>query len=278
MFERFSDDVRRVMVLCQDEARKLSHNVIAPHHIALGLLRLEEERRDGPLTLSGVDLASLRQSIEAEAGRGMPTGLPGVSPPFTPESKKVMEESLREALQLGHNWIGPEHQLLALIKGGIPSALAEMIPMEPALEMVREHFRRTESQRPLRSRTRPRLRGFVEVMRSAISGSAPGTPAGSQHILLALVARQDTLAGQILAELGVTKAKVQELIETMDTKGTLDEAPDAQVEVRVGGRTVTVSKIALSDTISILRKKDPQGAADLAMLLERDDPEPDADA
>lgn len=265
------------MVLCQEEARKLGHNVIAPHHLALGLLRLEEERGGGALTLSGVDLPGLRESIETEAGHRMPTGLPGVAPPFTPETKRVLSDALKEALQVGDNFIGPGHQLLALIKAGVPVALAEHVQIEQALQVVREDKRTHELDRPPLGRGAKRVRGFVEVMKSAISRPAPGTPAGSQHILLTLVARQDTLAGRILAELGVTEEKVRELIETIGTKGTLDEPPDAGVELRLGERTVTVSKLALGEAISILRKKDPQGAAELAVLLEQDDPETDAD-
>ena len=238
--ERFTTDARRVMVLCQDEAQKLRHNVLTPHHLALALMRLEEERDSGPLVF-GVDRLALRQAIEAEAGDPMPTG-PAGAPPFTPESKRLLGDALKEALQIGDNFIAPGHLLLALIKAGTPTALAEWVPVHEALQVVREQ--RNEAAAEMSGvgsrRTMHRLPGFVEVLRSAISRSARGTPAGSQHILLTLVARQDTLAGRILAELGVTEDKVRELIDKIGPEGTLDEPPRPDYEVRIGEHSLRI--------------------------------------
>ena len=267
------------MVLCQSEAQLLEHNEIAPHHLALGLLRLEAERGTGPFGHLEIDPDVLAEAVRAEAVDFIPAGPRLTSPPFTPQTKRVLEYSLKEALQMGHNFIGPGHILLGLVRIRQPAALVGQLELESGRAAIREYYRLSpDSERSTGGRSRTRVRGFVEVMRSAISGSAPGKPAGSQHILLTLVARQDTLAGRILAELGVTEEKVRELIDSIGTEGTLDEPPDAQVEVRLGDRRVSVSKLALTDAVSILRKKDPQGAADLAALLDDDDAETDPDA
>ena len=200
----------------------------------------------------------------------MPTGPPGVSPPFTPESKRVLGDALKEALQIGDNFIGPGHQLLALIKSGTPATLARHLSIDQALQAVREHHRTDEADRPpsARSRTGPRLRGFVEVMKAAMARSTPVTPAGSQHILLTLVSRRDTLAGKILAELGVTEEKVRELIETIGTEGTLDEAPPPEVEFRVGGRSLGTVRIEPIDLLAAIEKADPEAAERMRGAIE----------
>ena len=117
MFERFSDRGRRVVVLAQDEARRLDHNYIGTEHILLGLLNEGRGVAARALESLGISLEVVRQQVEEIIGRGQ-----GPSPsghiPFTPRAKKVLELSLREALQLGHTYIGTEHILLGLIREG----------------------------------------------------------------------------------------------------------------------------------------------------------------
>jgi ATP-dependent Clp protease ATP-binding subunit ClpC len=116
MFERFTDRARRVVVLAQEEARDLGHNYIGTEHILLGLLREREGVAARALESLGISLDVARQRVEEiiGTGGGMPTG----HIPFTPRAKKVLELSLREALQLGHNYIGTEHILLGLVREG----------------------------------------------------------------------------------------------------------------------------------------------------------------
>src|SRR5881394_3740067 len=106
MFERFTDRARRVVVLAQEEARMLNHNYIGTEHILLGLIHEGEG-------VAAKALESLGISLEG-VGQQAPSG----HIPFTPRAKKVLELSLREALQLGHNYIGTEHILLGLIREG----------------------------------------------------------------------------------------------------------------------------------------------------------------
>jgi ATP-dependent Clp protease ATP-binding subunit ClpA len=116
MFERFTDRARRVVVLSQEEARKLNHNYIGTEHLLLGLVHEGEGVAAKALESLGVDLTSVRDRVKEIIGQG---GSPASGHiPFTPRAKKVMELSLREALQLGHNYIGTEHILLALIREG----------------------------------------------------------------------------------------------------------------------------------------------------------------
>ena len=116
MFERFTDRARRVVVLAQEEARLLDHNYIGTEHLLLGLISEEEGVAAKALESLGVSLEAARRQVRDVIGQGQvaPTG----HIPFTPRAKKVLELSFREALQLGHNYIGTEHLLLGLIGEG----------------------------------------------------------------------------------------------------------------------------------------------------------------
>ena len=116
MFERFTDRARRVVVLAQEEARMLDHNYIGTEHILLGLIHEGDGVAARALTALGISLYAMRQAVEDIIGRGEEA--PSGHIPFTPRSKKVLELSLREALQLGSDYIGTEHVLLALIREG----------------------------------------------------------------------------------------------------------------------------------------------------------------
>jgi ATP-dependent Clp protease ATP-binding subunit ClpA len=116
VFERFTDRARRVIVLAQEEARMMNHNYIGTEHILLGLIHEGEGLASLVLDSCGVDLDQVRAFIEREVGNGPKS--PGGHIPFTPRAKKVLELSLREALQLRHNYIGTEHILLGLIREG----------------------------------------------------------------------------------------------------------------------------------------------------------------
>jgi ATP-dependent Clp protease ATP-binding subunit ClpC len=117
MFERFTERARRVIVLAQDEARSLDHSYIGTEHILLALMA--EGSGVGPKALEAMQITkdTVREKVEEIAGRGQaPPGKGHI--PFTPAAKKVLELSLREALQLGHTYIGTEHTLLGLVREG----------------------------------------------------------------------------------------------------------------------------------------------------------------
>ena len=136
MFERFTDRARRVVVLAQEEARLLNHNYIGTEHILLGLIHEGEGVAAKALESLGISLEAVRSQVEEIIGQG------GQSPsghiPFTPRAKKVLELSLREALQLGHNYIGTEHILLGLIREGEGVAAQVLVKLGADLSRVRQ--------------------------------------------------------------------------------------------------------------------------------------------
>ncbi len=136
MFERFTDRARRVVVLAQEEARMLNHNYIGTEHILLGLIHEGEGVAAKALDSLNISLDAVRQQVEEIIGQGQaaPTG----HIPFTPRAKKVLELSLREALQLGHNYIGTEHILLGLIREGEGVAAQVLQKLGADLNRVRQ--------------------------------------------------------------------------------------------------------------------------------------------
>ena len=137
MFERFTDRARRVVVLAQEEARDLGHTYIGTEHILLGLLREPEGVAAQALEALGIGLDGVRREVREIIGQGEGTTLP-THIPFTPRAKKVLELSLREALQLGHNYIGTEHILLGLIREGEGVAAQVLVKLGADLNRVRQ--------------------------------------------------------------------------------------------------------------------------------------------
>ena len=135
MFERFTDRARRVVVLAQEEARMLNHNYIGTEHILLGLIHEGEGVAAKALESLGISLDAVRQQVEEIIGQGQQA--PSGHIPFTPRAKKVLELSLREALQLGHNYIGTEHILLGLIREGNGVAAQVLVMLGADLNRVR---------------------------------------------------------------------------------------------------------------------------------------------
>jgi ATP-dependent Clp protease ATP-binding subunit ClpC len=135
-FERFTDRARRVLVLAQEEARLLNHSFIGTEHILLGLIAEGEGLAAQALAQLEVSRDEVRERIEETIGL---SGSPSTgSPPFTPRAKKVMELSLREALQLGHNYIGTEHLLLGIVREGEGVAAQVLISLGADLPTVRQ--------------------------------------------------------------------------------------------------------------------------------------------
>ncbi len=135
MFDRFTDRARRVIVLAQDEARMLNHNYIGTEHILLGLIHEGEGVAAKALEALGISLEAVREQVEEIIGQGQqaPTG----HIPFTPRAKKVLELSMREALQINHPYIGTEHILLGLIREGEGVAAQVLIKLGADLNRVR---------------------------------------------------------------------------------------------------------------------------------------------
>jgi ATP-dependent Clp protease ATP-binding subunit ClpC len=131
MFERFTERARKVVVLAQDEARHFNHNYIGTEHLLLGLLREDEGVAAQALSSLNVTLDEVREQVESIVGYGEEGT--GAQAPFTPRSKKVLELALREALQLGHNYIGTEHILLGLVREseGVAARVLSNLDVDP---------------------------------------------------------------------------------------------------------------------------------------------------
>jgi ATP-dependent Clp protease ATP-binding subunit ClpA len=168
MFERFTDRARRVVVLAQDEARRLDHNYIGTEHILLGLVQEGEGVAAKALEALAIGLAAVRQQVEEIVGRGKEA--PGGHIPFTPRAKKVLELSLREALQLGHDYIGTEHILLGLIREGEGVAARVLANLGADLNLVRQqvvqllHSHQMEGQERLSSARPAGSSGRLELI------------------------------------------------------------------------------------------------------------------
>jgi len=163
MFERFTDRARRVVVLAQEEARMLNHNYIGTEHILLGLIHEGEGVAAKALESLGISLDAVREQVQEIIGQGQQA--PSGHIPFTPRAKKVLELSLREALQLGHNYIGTEHILLGLIREGEGVAAQVLVKLGADLNRVRQQVIQL-------------LSGY-QGKEPAAAGPAEGTPAGS---------------------------------------------------------------------------------------------------
>ena len=164
MFERFTDRARRVIVLAQDEARLLNHNYIGTEHILLGLIHEAEGVGAKALESLGVTLEGVRDQVRDIIGEG--NQAPSGHIPFTPRAKKVLELSLREALQLGHNYIGTEHILLGLLREGEGTAVKVLsrLKVEPS---------------DVRQEVIERLSGYQGKEPATAGGPAEGQPSGS---------------------------------------------------------------------------------------------------
>jgi ATP-dependent Clp protease ATP-binding subunit ClpA len=270
MFERFTAVARHVVVLSQEEAKRLNHNYIGTEHVLLGLLG----EREGPafrvLDRFGISLDGVRQEVADMVGTGQ--AAPSGHIPFTPRAKKTLELALREALQLQHNYIGTEHILLGLIRegdgvaaqimrkhadlGAIRMAVLDLVPAGSA--------EGTQGRRWLRRRVAVATRGFTPPEpvqppgeRDALSAS-PATdvifseaarlagqqPVGSHHLLLAALADPDTAAARALAAVGVDLDQAKEALRGVDVTGTSDEEPEEagrrQMLVRVSDDRLTI--------------------------------------
>ena len=150
MFERFTDQARRVVVLAQEESRMLNHNYIGTEHLLLGLIHEGDGGAATALEAMGISLEAVRQQVEEIVGKGQDA--PSGHIPFTPRAKKVLELSLRESLQLGHNYIGTEHILLGLIREGDGLAAQILVRLGADLAEVREQVLRQLADQPAEQR------------------------------------------------------------------------------------------------------------------------------
>src|SRR5215831_40757 len=248
MFERFTNKARHVVVLAQEEARKLGHNYIGTEHVLLGLLGESDGYAFRVLESFGMSLDGGREEVRAIVGTGGTT--PSGHIPFTPRAKKTLELALREALQLHHNYIGTEHILLGVIREGegvgaqvmrqhaeleeIRMAVLDLLPAAAAAAQAgraRRWLRRRPAGDPLAAndpaeQTELRTTPAADTSLSEAARLAGSQPVGSHHLLLAALADPDTAAARALAALGVDLEGAKEALRSADVTGTTDEQPE----------------------------------------------------
>jgi ATP-dependent Clp protease ATP-binding subunit ClpA len=248
MFERFTDAARRVVVNAQVEARRLKHDYIGTEHILLGLLAEEETVAAAALRELGISADAVRQQVVAMVGEGPaePTG----HIPFRPRAKKALELSLREALALKHNYIGPEHILLGILREGQGTAARALHRLGADTARVRLEVSRLLGEKAGEHAGEPprtsRLRhtpAAAEVLATA-EELAGGSPIGSHHLLEALARSHRSAAGHALAATGVDVEVLTATMDQLGLEGTTDLTPEEeaarQVEIRVDGDEVHI--------------------------------------
>jgi ATP-dependent Clp protease ATP-binding subunit ClpA len=175
MFERFTDRARRVVVLAQEEARLLNHNYIGTEHILLGLIHEGEGVAATSLESLGISLGALPGQVEEIIGPGQ--SAPPGHIPFTPRAKKVLELSLREANQLGHNYIGTEHILLGLVREGEGVAAQVLVELGADLSRVRQQV--------------------IQVMSGYAGGTVAAEQAGARTRLVRMTLPEDLRQAEV---------------------------------------------------------------------------------
>jgi ATP-dependent Clp protease ATP-binding subunit ClpC len=166
LFERFTERARQVVVLAQDEARALRHNYIGTEHLLLGLLREEEGIAARVLDSLDVTYEEVRAQVARIVGEGDEPLVSGQIP-FTPRAKRVLELALREALSVGHPYLGTEHLLLGLVRENQGVAARILLDFDADAEKIRNEIIRSLSGPPMRPGSQAQLRAELEEVRAA---------------------------------------------------------------------------------------------------------------
>jgi ATP-dependent Clp protease ATP-binding subunit ClpC len=211
MFERFTDRARNVVVLAQEEARMLNHNYIGTEHILLGLIHETRGLAAKALEAAGIGLEPARQRVAEIIGPGQQA--PSGNIPFTPRAKKILELSLREALQLSHNYIGTEHILLGLIREGDGVAVHVLTGLGADLNRLRQQVLQLQADNPTTE----------EMPRSGRAGASARADAAQAEVVRAEAARAEAArleaarAATARAESAAVARKLEEILSRLDS-------------------------------------------------------------
>ena len=244
MFERFTDRARQVLVLAQDEARDLHHNFIGTEHILLGLMAERDGVAARVLASFGLSLAEIQDTVAAAVSPVASAGAAVHKPPFTPRAKQVLEYALREALQLGHNYIGTEHLLLGVIRESDGVGAKVLAGSGADLTEVRSRVVDTLSRynlRPAPSLPR-RLSTATNSALSHATALAKERALTTGQLLLGILAVEGSHAARALNALGVSRNAVEAKLEEIPIDSTSDAGPRPQtVEIKVGNTSTVIT-------------------------------------
>ncbi|MGA3215645.1 MAG: Clp protease N-terminal domain-containing protein [Acidimicrobiales bacterium] len=238
MFERFTDRARRVIVVAQEEAQKLNNDFIKPEHLLLGLAQGDGVAAKA-LGQLGVSLETLRAKVEQTLERSK-TDRRGSKIPFSPKAKRALELSLREALRLGHNYIGTEHLMLGTLRvvDDDDGAVSRLLGVEAddvrsrVIGLIENHRGGVDDL--------SRSAAARDAMRLArqLAGAGPMT---TGHVVLAVLSDADSQASRALGALGVTADSLQALLAQVSLEETSDAPPRPQtIEIKLGDTTTAI--------------------------------------
>jgi len=249
MFERFTDRARRVLVDAQDEARSLSHSFIGPEHILLGLIRGEGVAAK-VLGQLGVSLDGVREKV-AGVIASSPAGDRTAKVPFSPQAKKALELSLREALRLGHNYIGTEHILLGVLGTAEAKGSSVVEVLGVGTEEVRARVLEAVGKNGPASLS-SQSPALVEALQRArqVAGAGPMT---TGQLLVAMLADSASQAATALQALDVGREAVEASLAEIPLGATSDSPPRARsVHIRLGEVTTTIDDPDLAAALGAL--------------------------
>jgi len=217
VFERFTERARQVVVLAQEEARALKHNYIGTEHLLLGLLREEEGLAARVLESLDITVERVRTAVMRIIGAGEEATSGQI--PFTPRAKKVLELALREALSLGHNYIGTEHILLGLVRVDEGVAIRILLEYDADAEQIRNEVTgrlaaEVSSRQVIVSAWLGGLGGVLNGLATEIHRELERAP-DTGDLLIALACAPDTLAAQALGALGMNLNELTGMIERL---------------------------------------------------------------
>ena len=247
MFERFTERARRVLVIAQEEARTLEHAFIRPEHLLLGLAR-GDGLASTALNEAGVRYSVLRERL-VQAVPAMPNAGRLSKVPFSPQAKKTLELSLREALKLGHNYIGTEHLLLGVLQGAedpdtkdnrVRDLIGDLAAQLRArvLDLVSGATALTRLRSPALMQATDRARD--------LAGQAAVT---TGHFLAAMLADPESQASRALVAFGVNPESLAAALNQVGVAGTSDAVPSPRVEFKVGDVSTTIQDPRLAEVL-----------------------------
>ena len=246
MFERFTDRARKVLVDAQDAAQATRSGFIGLEHLMLALTA-SDGIAGTVLREAGLAYDTLKEKLSE--GLEQVTDGEVLKPPFTPQAKKALELSLRQALRLGHNYIGTEHILLGTLQvldQKRASAAAANVKAAIGNMSTQLHQRTIEILGGVAEKLPTQSPAFTQALRAARE-LASGSVVTTTHLLSAVLSDTQSHGAQVLATLGVTGDALAGAIGSVPAEGTSDDPEGHEpIEVRIGKLTLTIDDPALA--------------------------------